>query len=60
MRRPGPGFTLIELLMVVAIVMPLVALLFPVFAQVREKVRQTACMHNLKQIGAAIIMYVND
>jgi len=54
------GFTLIELLVVIAIIAILAAILFPVFAQAREKARQTSCMSNLKQIGTAALMYVQD
>jgi prepilin-type N-terminal cleavage/methylation domain-containing protein/prepilin-type processing-associated H-X9-DG protein len=54
------GFTLIELLVVIAIIAILAAILFPVFAQAREKARQTACLSNLKQIGLAFKMYVSD
>jgi prepilin-type N-terminal cleavage/methylation domain-containing protein len=54
------GFTLIELLVVIAVIAILAAILFPVFAQAREKARQAACMSNLKQIGAAFAMYVED
>ena len=57
MRR---GFTLIELLVVIAIIAILAAILFPVFAQAREKARQTACVSNLKQIGNALTMYIQD
>jgi prepilin-type N-terminal cleavage/methylation domain-containing protein len=54
------GFTLIELLVVIAIIAILAALLFPVFAQVREKGRQTSCLSNLKQLGTAMLMYASD
>ena len=54
------GFTLIELLVVIAIIAILAAILFPVFAQAREKARQTSCLSNQKQIGTAIMMYVQD
>lgn len=54
------GFTLIELLVVIAIIAILAAILFPVFAQAREKARQTTCLSNEKQIGDAILMYNED
>jgi prepilin-type N-terminal cleavage/methylation domain-containing protein len=58
-RRAG-GFTLIELLVVIAIIAILAAILFPVFAQAREKARQAACLSNSKQIGMAMLMYAQD
>jgi prepilin-type N-terminal cleavage/methylation domain-containing protein/prepilin-type processing-associated H-X9-DG protein len=54
------AFTLIELLVVIAIIAILAAILFPVFAQAREKARQTACLSNCKQIANAVMMYTQD
>jgi prepilin-type N-terminal cleavage/methylation domain-containing protein len=54
------GFTLIELLVVIAIIAILAAILFPVFAQAREKARGITCVSNAKQIGTAIYMYAQD
>jgi prepilin-type N-terminal cleavage/methylation domain-containing protein len=58
--RKSRGFTLIELLVVIAIIAILAAILFPVFAQARDKARQTACLSNAKQIGTAVMMYTQD
>jgi len=54
------GFTLIELLVVIAIVAVIAAILFPVFATVRERGRRTVCQSNLKQIAVAMQQYVQD
>ncbi|MES2462115.1 MAG: DUF1559 domain-containing protein [Armatimonadota bacterium] len=59
LRKHG-AFTLIELLVVIAIIAILAAILFPVFAQAREKARQTSCLSNEKQLGLAFMSYVQD
>src|SRR5438270_7299810 len=59
-RAPNRGFTLIELLVVIAIIAILAAILFPVFAQARDKARMTTCLSNLKQIGTGLMMYAED
>jgi prepilin-type N-terminal cleavage/methylation domain-containing protein/prepilin-type processing-associated H-X9-DG protein len=64
MRRLKPSsthaFTLIELLVVIAIIAILAAILFPVFAKAREKARQATCLSNEKQLGLAMMQYVQD
>jgi prepilin-type N-terminal cleavage/methylation domain-containing protein/prepilin-type processing-associated H-X9-DG protein len=59
-RRTRQGFTLIELLVVIAIIAILAAILFPVFAQARDKARSVSCVSNARQIGLAIQMYTQD
>jgi prepilin-type N-terminal cleavage/methylation domain-containing protein/prepilin-type processing-associated H-X9-DG protein len=54
------GFNLIELMVVIAIIGVLAAILFPVFSRVREKVRQSACQSNLRQIGMGLLQYIQD
>jgi prepilin-type N-terminal cleavage/methylation domain-containing protein/prepilin-type processing-associated H-X9-DG protein len=58
--RQRRAFTLIELLVVIAIIAILAAILFPVFAQAREKARAAACLANMKQIGMGLMMYAQD
>jgi prepilin-type N-terminal cleavage/methylation domain-containing protein/prepilin-type processing-associated H-X9-DG protein len=59
-NRHKQGFTLIELLVVIAIIAILAAILFPVFAQAREKARQASCMSNMKQLALGMLGYVQD
>src|SRR5689334_19194792 len=54
------AFTLIELLVVIAIIAILAAILFPVFAQAREKARTASCLSNIKQVALSWQMYLQD
>lgn len=58
--RARHGFTLFELLVVMALVVVLAAILFPVLARVREMGRRAVCVSNIKQIGGAVTMYSQD
>jgi general secretion pathway protein G len=54
------GFTMIELLVVIAIIAILACIIFPVFARAKAAAKQTQCISNLRQIGSAIVLYMND
>lgn len=60
MYLKNKGFTLIELLVVIAIIAILAAMIFPVFNEAKEKARSTQCLSNIKQIGSALLMYLED
>jgi prepilin-type N-terminal cleavage/methylation domain-containing protein/prepilin-type processing-associated H-X9-DG protein len=54
------GFTLIELLVVIAIIAVLLAILMPAMRKIKEIARETACKSNLKNVGLAVHMYLDD
>lgn len=57
---PNPAFTLVELLVVIAVIAILAALLLPALAKAKASAQTAACKSNLRQLGIALQLYVDD
>jgi len=59
-QRRADGFTLVETMVTIAVISVLAAITLPVFARARETSRRVTCLSNLRQIGLAFAMYMDD
>ena len=60
MRNARTGFTLIELLVVIAMIGALAAMLFPAITRARASSRTIICSSNLRELGHALALYMDD
>ena len=59
-RAPESGFSLIEMLFVVAVIMILAGLMFPIAGSVRARAQRAGCLNNLRQWGLALNLYLDE
>ncbi|OYT75028.1 MAG: hypothetical protein CFK49_05455 [Armatimonadetes bacterium JP3_11] len=60
MMRAQRGWTLLELMIVIAIILVLAGIIYAIGAYAMERSRQATCISNLRQIGIALKLYMDD